>query len=303
MSELLKRVFVAVLGIPLIVGIIYLGGIYFALAIILISSLCLYEFYGLFKQKSVFPMVFTGIAANVIILAKTYYMLSQQSVVNGGVAFDLLLVFFVMIAMTLEMFSNKGNALMNISSTVAGVCYLTFSLGTLMVLREISGFNWLVSIFPNNCSIIGNFKALFGENGNDKSVWLVLALFISVWLCDITAYFIGKQFGKHKLFPRVSPKKSWEGAVAGFFGSILGFALTVYLLIPTFPLVHSIIIGAIIGVTGQIGDLAESHIKRDALIKDSSSLLPGHGGFLDRFDSIIFSAPAVLLYIFILLLW
>ena len=103
--------------------------------------------------------------------------------------------------------------------------------------------------------------------------------------------------GKHKIFPRVSPKKSWEGTIAGVLISPLSMWLALQLFLPEFPQTHAVVLGAIIGVVGPVGDFAESLLKRDASIKDSSALIPGHGGVLDRFDSIMFVAPVVWLYL------
>jgi phosphatidate cytidylyltransferase len=132
---------------------------------------------------------------------------------------------------------------------------------------------------------------------------LFLFILFSVWISDSAAYFIGKSFGKHKLAPRVSPKKTWEGAVAGFVGGAGGFLLLSLFFLSSLPIMDSIVIGVIIGTVGQIGDLAESQLKRDAGVKDSSALIPGHGGILDRFDSLLFIMPVVALYLLITLLW
>jgi phosphatidate cytidylyltransferase len=119
-------------------------------------------------------------------------------------------------------------------------------------------------------------------------------------VCDSSAYFFGKAYGKHKLYPEVSPKKSWEGAIAGLIGAIVSFTLLNYFFIPQFPILYSLIAGVLIGITGQIGDLAESQLKRDAGIKDSSDLLPGHGGILDRFDSALFVFPVLTIFLFVI---
>jgi phosphatidate cytidylyltransferase len=101
------------------------------------------------------------------------------------------------------------------------------------------------------------------------------------------------------MHPNVSPKKSWEGAIAGLLGSVLIFSILTSIYIPEIPLVHSLLIGILIGITGQIGDLAESLLKRDVGVKDSSNLLPGHGGILDRFDSVLFVFPVLVIYFFL----
>ena len=141
------------------------------------------------------------------------------------------------------------------------------------------------------------FSAGINTVGLTWQAYLLLSMFVSVWVCDSAAYFAGRAFGKHKLFARVSPKKSWEGAIAGVIFSTLSFALLTHTFLENFPLIHGICIGLLIGIIGPIGDLCESLLKRDANIKDSSSLIPGHGGVLDRFDSIMFVAPTIYIYL------
>ena len=121
---------------------------------------------------------------------------------------------------------------------------------------------------------------------------LIIAALVMVWFCDTFAYFGGSTLGKHKLAPAVSPNKTWEGAISGLIGAVAGGATAFYLFgSPVMALNEYLMLGALVGVFGQVGDLAESMIKRDAGVKDSSSLLPGHGGILDRFDSLLFTLP------------
>jgi phosphatidate cytidylyltransferase len=126
---------------------------------------------------------------------------------------------------------------------------------------------------------------------------LVLYAFLMTWACDTGAYFVGLAIGRHRLFERVSPKKSVEGAVGGLAAAIgagaWGWAWFVHDASgePLLTLNQALVLGALVGVSGQLGDLVESLLKRDAHIKDTSATIPGHGGVLDRFDSLIFSAP------------
>jgi phosphatidate cytidylyltransferase len=131
-------------------------------------------------------------------------------------------------------------------------------------------------------------------------LFITILVFCSIWVCDSAAFFIGRKFGKHKLIPNVSPNKSVEGAVAGFVFATLFFVIASYLIIPTFNIYYALIIGVTIGIFGQVGDLVESKIKRDVDVKDSGNLIPGHGGMLDRFDSIILVAPIVVIIITII---
>jgi phosphatidate cytidylyltransferase len=125
---------------------------------------------------------------------------------------------------------------------------------------------------------------------------LVYFLLLVVWLGDTGAYYVGRTFGKHKLSPRISPKKTIEGLLGGVAASIITALVIHFTFFPKFPLVHAIIAGVILSVAGVIGDLAESMWKRSAAVKDSGTLIPGHGGFLDRFDSILFTAPILYCY-------
>ncbi|HEY4613356.1 MAG TPA: phosphatidate cytidylyltransferase, partial [Bacteroidota bacterium] len=123
------------------------------------------------------------------------------------------------------------------------------------------------------------------------------SLFVSIWLCGTAAYFGGVSFGKHKLFERVSPKKTWEGAIFGFVFAVATMVAAQQFLIEYLRLVDAIVLGVIVGVFGQAGDLVESRFKRDAGMKDSSAIIPGHGGVYDRFDSLVFVAPIAYLYL------
>jgi phosphatidate cytidylyltransferase len=125
---------------------------------------------------------------------------------------------------------------------------------------------------------------------------LVLFLLIVVWIGDAGAYYVGKNFGQHRLSPRISPKKSVEGLIGGIITSTIAAVVIHYTFFPSFPLVHAVIAGVVLSLAGVVGDLAESMWKRSAAVKDSGTLIPGHGGFLDRFDSILFTAPLLYVY-------
>jgi phosphatidate cytidylyltransferase len=122
--------------------------------------------------------------------------------------------------------------------------------------------------------------------------WLLFALLLN-WIGDSAAYYVGRRFGKRKMAPRVSPKKSWEGAAASLVASSVFAALYLPRLIPEVALGPAILLGAAGNVAGQIGDLAESALKRGAGVKDSGTMLPGHGGWLDRVDSVLFAMPVI----------
>lgn len=125
--------------------------------------------------------------------------------------------------------------------------------------------------------------------------WVLLSMWIA-WASDTGAYFAGRFFGKHKLAPRVSPAKTVEGAFGGLLGSLTGAFAAHFWFLPTLPLVDALVLVAVANVLGQSGDLVESLVKRSTGVKDSGSILPGHGGMLDRVDALMFTATACLLY-------
>ncbi len=168
-----------------------------------------------------------------------------------------------------QLFSKNTNIYANVGTSFAGLLYITIPMVLLILIR---------------------FQTYIPDV---NSAYFILMIFCSVWICDSAAYFVGKKFGKRKLLASVSPKKTVAGAIGGFLASLLFFPIASNFILPAFPILYACIIGAAIGIFGQIGDLVESKFKRDAHVKDSGSLIPGHGGVLDRFDSIIFTIPIV----------
>ncbi len=309
MSNLAVRVLVALVGIPTILFLTSAGGYYFFGFVVVVSTIGLQEYYTLARTRGTFPQVVPGIALGVLVNGVFLYnkagfgFLSLLSGFGVSVPFPtmaqlflILLLLFVPAIMGIELMRNRGSALMNTATTVLGVCYVSFCFGTLVALREV----FVPGDFP-----FGRFFTLQGVSVPDEIAatvygWggmTIIAIFASIWICDSAAYFIGRAFGRHKLLPRVSPNKTWEGAIAGFVGAVAAFVAARQLALPYLTVMQAIWCGIIVGVFGQIGDLAESLLKRDAGVKDSSSIIPGHGGILDRFDSLLFVSPLLFLYI------
>lgn len=268
----LTRIVVAVVAIPLVLGAIWLGGHFFAILAAAISVGALLEFYRLAEAKGARPIRLVGVLVSLVSIVVAAYGKS----LGPGLTYPLvlLLLLVAVITMTIRLFRAEGSALLDVSTTLAGTLYVSLGSVMLVLLRQTGG----------------------GENDRNGA-YLLGCVMASIWICDSAAYFVGRAFGRHKLFERVSPKKSWEGAIAGAVaavGAMIGLGGWAF---PDMPIVHLGIIGAIVGVMGQIGDLAESHLKRDAGIKDSSQIIPGHGGLLDRFDSLLFVAPIVWVYV------
>ncbi len=291
MSELFKRILVAMIGIPLTVLLIYAGGIAFTVAVAIISSMAIIELFKFFSKKGVYPYVKTAIFTNVLLFSFTYFYIEDAvSDEHGKLLFPALLIAIIILFLMTGLWSRKPNTTLNIMSSLGGLLSISLTFIFLILLRQYSDIYILTQ---GELSLSGNLIA-------GREAEFLLSLLIAIWLCDTAAYFVGKSIGKHKLFPSVSPKKTWEGAVGGFLGAVAGFYLcaNLPLLLDGFPLSHTIIIGVIIGISGQLGDLAESKLKRDTGIKDSSAILPGHGGILDRFDSIMFVIPSVFIYLY-----
>ncbi len=308
MSNLAVRVLVALVAIPLIVAATMEGDFWFVGFVLLIASLALHEFYRLARAKGMAPQVGTGIVFGLCVTLTFFHSRLQMLLLtllhahgmsvplpSMSQALLILSLVFLPLLLLVELFRNKPGAIGNIAATFAGVGYVSLFFGSLIGLREL----FVPGDFP-----ISAYFPVYGPDVPQGVVdtvyrWgglTVLAVFVAIWVCDSAAYFVGRAWGRHKLFPRVSPNKSWEGAIAGFVAAVLVF-LAARSLLPYLTLVSALVCGTIIGVFGQLGDLVESLLKRDAGVKDSSALIPGHGGVLDRFDSLLFVAPLIFVYL------
>lgn len=229
----------------------------------------MWELYGLAEKKGFWPSRSLGIPAVLFISWELY--------LHQGRWLKELLFLVLLVILIVELFKGKENSLANAAVGIFGVMYVSL-FSSLVLIREI----------PVHIGIdyrIGGF--------------LVILIFSTIWLCDTAAYLYGAKFGKHTLFKRVSPKKTWEGTIAGLFIGIAAAVGLHYVFVPSLSVFDSAMIGVIVGVVGQISDLIESLFKRDAGVKDSSNILPGHGGFLDRFDSPLLVGPFVYVYLII----
>jgi phosphatidate cytidylyltransferase len=305
-DKLLPRIIVAVVGIPLILWLVMEGGYFFFAFVAIISSLSLYEWYKLAERKGAFPLKTVGLIGGFLINGVFVYERLQLDIykffAERGIhlamfsqhqLFTVILLVFLLGIMLCELFRQKGSPIINVAVTVVGMLIVSLCFGTLIFTRELfpygfPAYKFFGVGFPNDEQLLqiqhwGGFT--------------VAAVFVSIWMCDTAAYFGGTWFGKHRLFERVSPKKTWEGAVFGFVFAVGTMIVAKIFFLDYLAMHHALILGALIGIFGQLGDLIESRFKRDAGVKDSSSILPGHGGVYDRFDSLVFIAPIVYLYI------
>ncbi len=270
MSNFLKRLSTAVVYVVLLLGSLlyspYSAAIFFGL----VSLFCLKEFYAFFKHKEeVNPQQLNGLLLGLFfILAFIFWQLDLISF--KFLLLGLPLMFLLIVA---ELYRDKTNPIINIAITLSGLLYIIIPFSLLFSLAFDTDFTYS----PN----------------------LILGFFFVLWLNDTGAYLVGVKFGKNKLFPRISPNKSWEGSIGGaIFG--LGMGYVNYILFPEISLTNWMVISAIIVLFGSLGDLVESLFKRSLNIKDSSNILPGHGGFLDRFDGIFIAAPMVFIYTYLM---
>ncbi len=266
-SNIAARVFVSVIAIPIIIFLCYKGGFYFFIFASGIALISYYEFWRIVKSK--------GVSAN-LWLGLIFILLLMLNIYKPFLDLYTLLIVLIVLASIIELFRDRGSAIHNLGSTFLGIFYIGLLATSLIDIRE---------FYPN----IGE---LYNRGG-----YLIISLLAAIWICDSAAYFLGIKFGKHKLFLRVSPNKSWEGAVFGFLFAIISMILAKLLILDFLNWQTVIAFGLIIGTIGQIGDLVESLFKRDAGTKDSSGIIPGHGGVFDRFDSLLLTAPFILLYL------
>ncbi len=257
------RVLVSVLAIPLILAVCYFGGYYFLGVFLAIALLAFYELIQLTKKKDAHPLVITGMLSVTALILNGYFRFIPN---------ELLIMGIVMAVLINELYLIRGSSIQNIGVTFIGIFYIGFSFYALVGIRE--------------------FFTEYYRGG-----FIIMTILAGIWLCDSAAFFGGLTFGKHRLYERVSPKKSWEGAVFGFVFSVAGVAAAQIYFLDFITFTDALIIGIIIGTIGQMGDLAESLLKRDAGVKDSSNLIPGHGGVFDRFDSLIAVAPVIFIYL------
>jgi phosphatidate cytidylyltransferase len=290
LSNLTQRILFAVVAIPVVLFIVLFKPLGFYALTVMIAGLTVWEYYGLAKAKGYSPQVQLGIVITMSIallfgqLRMKFYLGWDFDLILGIAVAIILLSSFLILA--IELFRNKPNPIAQTAITFFGAAYIGIGCGSVFGVHD-SLRAWA-----------------YARGGYDNLMpgYFVLGVLVSIWVCDSAAYFAGRAFGKHKFFERVSPKKTWEGAVAGFLASTI-----IWIIIPKvisslgfLSLFHSILIGLIAGSIGQIGDLGKSLLKRDAGVKDSSNLIPGHGGVLDRLDSILFVFPVLLVLLYVL---
>ncbi len=264
--SLLLRVLAAIVGIPIILLLIWAGGwvIFGGLAVII--GLASYEMHRMLTGEGKHPLSLLSLGASLVfLLAAILPSAWRPSLIEGAISILLLLTFtwLLLVRKTLD------GALVDWALTLAVPLYIGWPLSFFMLLRG-------------------------KQFGFAPGFWWVLVALLGCWAFDTAAFFTGKYLGRHKLATRVSPSKTWEGVIGGIVGGVIATLVPAWFL--HLPFYHAIILGILISVAGQVGDLAESLIKRQTHVKDSGNIIPGHGGMLDRVDSQLFSVIVVYLY-------
>ncbi len=269
MKKLFTRALTGLVFVAVLVTAILIHPIAYFLLFGLITGFGMFEFYRLFGDSG--PVKANR---NLGILTGLFFYTITCLFASGLVSIITYLFIIPILSLIFinELYRKLENPFPNIGITLLGIIYVSVPF-SLLILNGFTSF-----------SLVG------------YSAKLVLGFFFLQWASDTGAYLVGISIGKHPLFPRVSPKKSWEGFIGGvIITQVIAIVISLYFtVLSTFDW---IVIATIISIFGVLGDLVESLLKRSVHVKDSGTLLPGHGGILDRFDSVIFSAPIVFLYL------
>ena len=262
------RVLSVIVLIPLILLLAYRGGIPWLIAILAAGIIAWLEMTGLLRRDTFTVYGWLGFVFVPLLIAAAYVrsadLLPPSGIgIDGADILSLLIVALIIVSLIHALFDRHEHPTTNWAMTVAGILYLGCLLSTFVTLRErANGF------------------------------WWVLLAFGLTWIIDATAYFVGRAFGRHKWWPRLSPKKTWEGLIGGSVAGIIAAPLLGLWWLGLSPW-WGLLLGLLAAVAAPLGDLAVSLFKRMANAKDSGNLIPGHGGMLDRLDSLLFIFPVV----------
>ncbi len=269
MRKLLTRTITGIVLVLVMLAALFVSEYSFAALFLLILVGASIEFSQFFAHSEVKPGKWSSAILSVLLFI-SFFLTARQVV-----GFEILAIFplLFLAVMAAEMYRKKEKPIENIAITLFSILYIALPLALT---------NFLV--FPSFQETI------------TYTPRLLVALFVIIWVHDSGAYLVGVSIGRHRLFERISPKKSWEGAIGGTLTAILA-AWFIAKYIPEISLLHWIIISVLVVVFSTFGDLTESMFKRYFGIKDSGNILPGHGGILDRFDSLLFAAPVLVAYL------
>jgi len=300
-SELARRVAFGVVAAPIAIAIVIYGGAPLAALLAVASALGAWEFFRIARAAGETPFDDVGIALAGLLPLLVHARYLRLYDPNGKLSPVEIAAIVILALLTLAIWARgvSGKPMSAVGSTLLGVAYTggMLSFGYAVRYHE-------YAFAPANVSLAGRSLSL------PSGGLLLLLPLITTWASDTGAYAVGRALGRHKLIPAVSPGKTVEGAIGGLLASMLvAWALTQFLLRPAAQLdfrwrpLGAIAVGAVISVAAQLGDLAESLFKREAGVKDASNIIPGHGGVLDRVDSLLFVLPISFVVFGWLLTW
>ncbi len=265
-----QRVLSAVIFVPILFASIWFRNPWFSIVVAVAALLGVFEFYSMVSRKGWQPLTFFGMLWTLFFVFNAYYTPKYSSDNVYIVATSALIGLAITLSLVWMLFLRPSGekTMASWAASVTGIFYM----------------GWLLSYWV----LIMNS---YGGDWNGRS-WVFLALF-STFAVDTTAYFVGRAWGRHKMAPTVSPGKTWEGAAGGLVGAIAAVIILALILNVGISYSEMIILGVIIAVFAQLGDLAESKLKRSMGVKEAGNLIPGHGGILDRLDSIVFTGVVV----------
>ncbi|HAN18475.1 MAG: hypothetical protein A2X13_08805 [Bacteroidetes bacterium GWC2_33_15] len=266
MSNLVQRTITGIIFLIIVIGAITLGKVTFLILFTFILAGSMYEFYTLSQKDEIRPLKIYGILVGIIALLTNFLF------ANNLMSYKcfLLLIPLIIGIFIIELYRKSDQPFTNIGFTILGILYIAIPLS-----------------FANYIVI---------DNQQNYNPNLLLGFFFLMWSYDTLAYVFGISFGKHRLFERISPKKSWEGFIGGTLSS-LGIAYIISLFFKELGFFDWAITALIVAIAGTFGDLVESSFKRSVDEKDSGKILPGHGGTLDRFDAVLLALPLFYLYL------
>ena len=295
MNILIVRIISGIIGIIIAAIIIQLGGLPFATFSIFLSLIGWFEYSKMMKNKGLDITFFSGIPILILILCCAW--LGNIEELFAVLTLGMIWIFFMMVLL------HGSVRPVDACASIGGILYIGLPFSHLILLRFLDNekiempIDNVTSLINNGLPEVENTLTTLLNFNFDVGSALIWILFICTWSSDTFAYFVGVTIGSHKLASSISPNKTIEGFLGGVIGTIL-MSILVGHVIFNFPLIEMAILGLILAIVATIGDLVESVIKRFAGVKDSGILLPGHGGMLDRFDSIFFTAP--IFYYFII---
>lgn len=279
-NNFIQRAITGIIFVGVLIGCILGGPISFTLLFALITALTIHEFGNIVSKQ---PDVEINKPICMLAGVFLFFGFAYLGVMPGQTEILIPYLFLIIYLLVSELYLKKKNPLNNWAYAMMSQIYIALSFAMLNVLAYHS---------------IGNEGELSNYQVQYNPI-LPLSIFIFTWINDTGAYYTGMLFGKHRLFERISPKKSWEGSIGGGVFSIIGAIVMAYFF-PFMPISIWIGLALTVVIFGTLGDLTESLLKRTIGIKDSGNILPGHGGMLDRFDSTLMAVPAAVVYLYII---